>query len=263
MGIFNKPTAKVIMMIGDSNMDGREATSNLEALYQGPQTNEVDVFFKTTRTSANDGAWAAIDESIKNNTSVLWTASNPTLPKFGMQMYIGKDRFDSLGDKQFLINASEGGSRTSYWVEGATEQNFEEMGYYWEQGIVQLIHSGYKVELAGVLIVLGYNDVAGQEQATFAANLDTLCDDLLAYYDDFFAAIQTWETLVLQSPDYTNHIQGEPNITNLGIVQAAQLALSKDRTQVILKDVLATYIDGIHSDGSTIKRMSDSFKDVI
>lgn len=244
--LYSDLIAMVVLMAGQSNMDGNENTSNLEVAYQGPQTG-VKIFNKTTDTSADDGVWESLQEGVNNSSN--------TAPanKYGMQMYIGKDLRDYYNEDIYLINGAKGGTAIGSWINSGP--SWDIMEYYYEQGVAALLSEGFRVELLAVCWFQGYSDMSSESLANaYGGKLDTLMDN---FHSLVGAGI---EIIVQVSPSFPDY-DAEPEATYRTTVQTAQGALAKANTSVISADASATYVDaGIHIDGATIKRMSDAYK---
>ena len=251
---------KMVVMLGDSNMDGRALNFGvrLPTEYKGPQSN-VYIYNKATTTTADDGQWENIVESVYqvsagNNLSLQRRAIN--FDNWGPQMIVGKLLADYYNEDIYLINAAEGGEWVSDYKEGLYSYN--RMVNYVTQGYNALIAQGYQVEIMDILWNDGYNAALQADRtADYVADIDGVMSGIHAFINSI--RNDPDRNIILNTmPDYPGVTGVEPGDTNKVAIRAAVNGLVGNYV-VIPQDFDAVYQDIAHIKEESIIELSTQY----
>lgn len=267
MGKYNITRIDYVSMRGQSNCGGQgDVSDDLPAGYQGAQTG-VNIYYKTTRTSADDGSWATLTPGTNNHGDPAVAG----MDFFGVESKLFKDLKDSYSWNPYLVKSSVGGTTLSTHLNGGAN-GIVSNDYYDEVAASKIIKDGFP-RLKFVLLIQGYSDCTGL--AISQAYDNTLYINDISWNNDMRTEFSTLfkstvnpdvKLVVVESPDY---IDGATNPTWVDNVQTAQLAFATAvlrNNYSIAKPSVVTFNGGptdIHWDGESLIRYSDLILPVV
>lgn len=258
MGKFNIPVLTVFEMDGQSNMIVADTLidPDLPVAYRGVQSG-VKTYFKTTRSSTDDGSWQDLNSGVNNIDPTLLPANF-----FGMDSKFPRDLKDNFGVNPYIVKSARGGTSITTHFNSAAE-GIVTNDYYMTPALSKLAKDG----LIKVICIWmqGFADSNAEASANaYAANLATLASDKRTYLRSKVVSAVEFDIVVCESPDFT----GAPSVpAYVDTIQAAQLAFASTgrRNYSISKPDTVTFTNngGIHIDGQTVIRYADKVYDVV
>ena len=261
MGKYSITQIDFVSLRGQSNAGGQgDVSDDLPVGYQGAQTG-VNIYYKTTRTSTDDGAWAALTPGTNNHGDPA-VAGNDF---FGVESKLFKDLKDSNSWNPYVSKSSIGGTSIVDHLTAAAA-GIVSNDYYDEVALSKLVKDGFP-RLKYVLFIQGYSDctsLAASQTYDNSLYIDAVSwmNDMRTQFSTLFKSIPKDDVklVVVESPDY---VDGATNPTYVDNVQAAQLAFAsavKRNNYSIAKPSVVTFnggVTGIHWDGESLIRYSD------
>ena len=261
MGKYSITRIDYVSMRGQSNCGGHgDVSSDLPAAYQGAQTG-VNIYYKTTRTSTDDGAWATLTPGTNNHGDPA-VAGNDF---FGVESKLFKDLKDNYTWNPYVVKSSVGGTALSSHLNAAAN-GIVSNDYYDEVAASKIVKDGFP-RLKFVLLIQGYSDCTELIRSqgydnTLYINTISWNNDMRTEFSTLFKSCVNPDVklVVVESPDYLDTGTDPAWVDN---VQAAQLAFQTAvirNNYSIAKPSVVTFNGGpdqIHWDGDSLIRYSD------
>jgi len=257
MGKFNITSIPVYDLRGQSNMGGLgDASDDLPAGYQGEQDSQI--YYKTTRTSTDDGAWADLTPGTNTHGDPAFNGND----YFGIESKLFKDIADNNGTIPRVIKSSRGGTNiASHFIAGP--DGIVSNSYYMTPAISKLVKDGIP-EYKSCIWFQGYSDCTADGTANgYAGNLQTWSADLNTFLRTLFRAQYEYNIVVVESPDFADAATTEARVNT---VQAAQLAFSstgRKRYSVAKPSGSLLKVDNIHVTGAGLIAYADQVYNTI
>lgn len=251
MGKFNIPTMDVYDLRGQSNMGGLgDASDDLAAGYQGAQSSKI--YYKTTRTSTDDGSWAALTPGTN-------THGDPSLngnDYFGIESKLFKDLVDNNSKNPYVIKSSIGGTNiTSHYAAGAN--GIVSNSYYLKPAISKLVSLGKPV-YKGCVWFQGYSDCTSNSTANaYSANTQTWAGDIVTTLRELFRGQTEYNIVMAESPDFTDAGTDDADVDTVQAAQLAFAATGRKRYSVAKPSGSLLKVDGIHCHGAGLILYAD------
>lgn len=255
MGKYSITTIDIYELEGQSNAGGQgDVSDDLPAAYQGAQSG-VNIYYKTTLTSADDGSWQSLTPGTNNHGDPA-VAGNDF---FGVEAKLYKDLKDNNSKNPYCIKNTRGGTSIADWLNTGTYGPVSD-NYYCKVSLSKIVASGFpKFKCCAML--QGYSDCTSLANANgYGPQLLTWATERNAFYASVFKSQVEYNLVVAESPDY---IDGATNPAWVDIVQAFQLAFATSairKRYSIAKPSVVTFNGGptgIHWDGDSLIRYSD------
>jgi hypothetical protein len=183
MILLPTPTAsaehmKVFLLGGQSNMDGRGATSGLTGPYADLQTPQPDVLFY------EGGSLGDLQ---------------PGGSQFGPEITFGRTIADALPTESFaLIKYAVGGTDLYGDWNPSGGPNYTAFTNTVTNGLTALANAGHTTEIVGMLWTQGENDARDGEGAAYEANLNNFIASMRVSYGEdlpfFFSRLSSGQT---------------------------------------------------------------------
>lgn len=251
MGKFSIPTINLYDLRGQSNMGGLgDASDDLPVAYQGAQSSQI--YYKTTRTSTDDGAWSALTPGTNTHGDPALNGND----YFGIESKLFKDLIDNAGKSNVMVvKSSRGGTNiASHFIAGPDGIVSNE--YYLKPAASKAAKDGvinYKC-----IWFQGYQDCTADITANgYATNLQTWAADHDTVLKAFLRTQTEYPKIVLESPDFADALTTSARVDT---VQAAQLAFSgtgRKRYSVAKPSGSLLKVDNIHCTGAALILYAD------
>lgn len=248
MGKFSIPTLNVYDLRGQSNMGGQGVvTTELPAGYQGAQTSQI--YYKTTRTSADDGTWSTLTPGTN-------THGDPSLAGndlFGIESKLFKDMAKT---NTMVIKSSIGGTNiSSHLTAGAN--GIVSNDYYLKPGLSKIAKDG--VVNYRCIWFQGYSDCTSDATANaYAANLATWASELTTVLKALVKTQTEYPLVVLESPDFADGATTEARVNTVQAAQLAFAATGRKRYSVAKPSGSILKADNIHVNGAGLLSYADN-----
>ncbi len=184
-------TVKVILLGGQSNMDGRAPGSGLPTSPVNLQQEQTDVLFY--QGNASGGSY------LPGNTLIYLApgsgSKSPSAPTFGPEVTFGRAIADACPHEQFaLIKYGLGGSKLATDWNPATGAAYAAFRNTVAGGLAALTNAGYDYEIVGMLWMQGESDSTTTYANAYQANLTAFIADIRSRYgqDIPFVIGETW-----------------------------------------------------------------------
>lgn len=267
MGKFTIPRLDIVSLRGQSNGGGQgDISSDLPAGYQGAQTG-VNIYYKTTRTSTDDGTWSSLTPGTNNHGDPA-VAGNDF---FGVESKLLKDLKDNNSWNPYMSKSTVGGTALATHL-NAGVNGIVSNDNYDEVALSKLVKDGFP-RLKFVLLIQGYSDCTSLATSqsydnTLYVDSTNWMTDMRTQFSNIIVSITRDDVklVVVESPDY---IDGATTPTWVDNVQTAQLAFGSAglrNNYSISKPTTVTFnggVTGIHWDGPSLISYSDKIYDVV
>lgn len=194
MGCFSTSAqavkVKVILLGGQSNMDGRAPGSGLPTTPFNLQQAQTDVLFY----HGNASGQAYLPGNVLTKLAPGSGSKSPSSPTFGPEVTFGRSIADAYPGETFaLIKYALGGSKLATDWNPSTGATYTAFRNTVTNGLAVLTNAGYTYEIAGMLWMQGESDSSSAYANAYQANLTAFIADIRSRYGIIpFVICETW-----------------------------------------------------------------------
>lgn len=183
--IDNRETAQVIVMAGQSNMEGHSWTSKLYEKADESMHNYYRKGFNNTKIMFHCNNGTNISEEFTSVKAGQGYGTGSFGPEVGIAEKLYKINYDK---PVYLVKYALGATGLhDRWNVNDNNSLYYEMLNYVDEQIITLEEEGYKVEIKGFFWMQGENDSSSTAAvSSYYDNLTNLVTSFRDYYEDFY-----------------------------------------------------------------------------